>query len=264
MPALTCPIFLINLDGSTGRLESARRQMESAELTFTRLAAVDGRGRKLADFPTYDATASRRKFGRDMTTGEIGCYLSHQAAAKAFLNSGADAGLVLEDDFLAQPGAWEIAGDVFAHMQGTDSGWELVNLSRKPRMLRKPVHTSGWLPDGMTLFRAPYFPVVSTALLWSRAGAARFAAQAPRPSGPVDHVIRRLMCETGQGFALDPAPFGTTGAKSDIAAASVPPGPALDKNETAAARRSHRAELKRQGSNIALALRARILGPRSS
>lgn len=215
------PVFLINLAGSDDRLASAQAQLERAEVAFQRIEAVDGRNLAATDFETYDDTAARAFFGRAMASGEVGCYLSHVKAAQAVLDSGAPYGLVLEDDFKASPQTWPVLDDVISQLNtGVLPGWELVNLCRAPRVVTQPIARLTTHGGAHHLIRAYYFPVLATAILWSRAGAQRFLSEYPQPVGPVDHVYRRMMCDSALGLALDPALFSVTGAESDIAIAS--------------------------------------------
>ncbi len=212
-----CPTFLINLNGSTDRLTSAAKQFEAADWAFERIEAVDGRGKPVTDFPNYDDMAARRFFGRSMTSGEIGCYLSHVKAAEAVLASGAEMGLVFEDDFQVQSGGWETLRHTIAALQdGAAPDWEMVNLARPPKHIFAP---ATGLPQAQ-LDRAYYFPVIATAILWSRSGAQAFLGTYRDPVGPVDHVYRRLLTDRGTGLALRPPPFGVTGMDSDIVGAS--------------------------------------------
>ena len=90
--------FLINLDGSDDRLAGATALLNGIGLPFERLAAFDGRGIPADRLPDYDPQECRRRFGRHLSGGEVGCYQSHLAAARRFLASDARFGLVLEDD----------------------------------------------------------------------------------------------------------------------------------------------------------------------
>jgi glycosyl transferase family 25 len=216
------PILLINLAGSDDRLLVSKRQLDAAGLTFARIEACDGRGKDATSFEVYDPTAAKAFFGRQMTSGEVGCYLSHVAAAQAVVDSGAPYGLVLEDDFEVRPGGWDALKQTIALLdEGLCPKWELINLARAPKLVKS--HISQITPTDGTpsiLHRAFYFPVIATAILWSRKGAARFLAEASQPIGPVDHVYRRLLSESGGGLALKPAPFTVTGIESDIVRAS--------------------------------------------
>ncbi len=215
------PVFLINLAGSDERLASARSQLDAASIAFERIEAVDGRKRDASSFEMYNDTHARQFFGRSLASGEVGCYLSHAKAAQSVLDSGAPYGLVLEDDFKAAPQAWPLLDDVITQLDGGIlPGWELVNLCRAPRLITRPMARLTAHGGEYHLTHAFYFPILATAILWSRAGAERFLADYSQPVGPVDHVYRRMMCDSGLGLAMDPAPFGVTGAESDIAVAS--------------------------------------------
>ena len=216
------PIFVINLNGSDARLDSAKMQLAAVDLDFERVEAVDGRGRLATDFPNYESKSAIEFFGRDLNSGEVGCYLSHVRAAQAFLDSGEDYGLVFEDDFRSFPHTWPILEELTTFLKSDACpAWEMVNLGRAPRSVTRPVKELSQ-HDGTahTVFQAFYFPVIATAILWSKEGAARFVKEAAKPIAPVDHMFRHLMSQSGQGLALDPAPFSILNVTSDIAQAS--------------------------------------------
>lgn len=92
------PIFVINLDGSDDRLSKIKTALDAQSFKFSRISAYDGRKVNPKDIPEYGSTAARAYIGRDLNGGEIGYYFSHIDAAKRFLATGAEFGLVLEDD----------------------------------------------------------------------------------------------------------------------------------------------------------------------
>ena len=112
--------YLINLDRSPDRLDFMDDQLRSLEMPYERVPAVDGKvlGEEIADF---DPEGYRRLHGRKRHPGEIGCYLSHLACLRRFLDSDADYALILEDDArlatdlpevlaaaIKNPGDWDI------------------------------------------------------------------------------------------------------------------------------------------------------------
>ncbi|MEM7240640.1 MAG: glycosyltransferase family 25 protein [Pseudomonadota bacterium] len=216
------PIFVINLKDSDVRLQSAKEQLTAVNLDFQRIEAVDGRNRLSTDFANYDSDAAVKFFGRDLKSGEIGCYLSHVKAAQAFLDSGAELGLVFEDDFRGVSQSWQIIQELTKFLKlDACPDWEMINLGRAPRLFtRKLTEFSTDSAQTYTLFQAFYFPVIATAILWSKDGAARFLEEAAIPEAPVDHMFRYLMSQSGMGLALDPAPFSILNGTSDIAQAS--------------------------------------------
>jgi len=91
-------IYVVNLDRSPERWASISEQLEAQGLTPQRIAAVDGKGRSLSDFPECDPDRYRRCHGALPRTTEIGCYLSHVKAMRAFLESDYAIAAIIEDD----------------------------------------------------------------------------------------------------------------------------------------------------------------------
>ena len=106
--------WVINLAGSPERMEHARAELQGADFALVRVDAFDGCGKALDDFDGYDDARARRFMGRSMSTGELGCYVSHLRALRAFLDSGDDAALILEDDFKFTEGGAEATHAVIA------------------------------------------------------------------------------------------------------------------------------------------------------
>ncbi|MCG6112354.1 MAG: glycosyltransferase family 25 protein [Paracoccus sp.] len=90
-------VYLINMAGAQARLTAMQAQLAALDLPFTRIEGVDGRALTFP-IPEFDERAYRLLHGRRTTSPEVGCYLSHVACARAFLDSGADLALILEDD----------------------------------------------------------------------------------------------------------------------------------------------------------------------
>jgi len=207
------PVFLINLDGSGDRLASATAQLSAADFPAERIEAFDGRGRAVETLPGYDPRGALRHMGRPLRGGEVGCYLSHVAAARRVVESGAPMALVFEDDLALAPSGGETLRQALRCLQGYGGGWHLLNAGANRRKLTSLL---ALLPDGTRLERAHYFPMTTTALIWSRRGAQAFLAQPLRIDAPVDNHFRRWLTVTDEGLSLWPAPVGTSGADSLI------------------------------------------------
>ena len=209
--------FLINLEGSHDRLARSTAQLTTAGLEFQRLAAFDGRHMRPEDLPMYDIARAQRVFGRRLTGGEVGCFLSHLAAAQRFLISDAIYGLVIEDDVTVPAAAALTLQDLLGVLAARpDPPWSVVNLGEPARRMftaLDPVAT------GHVLVRAHYFPVTTTALLWSRPGAEAFLRDAKAIEMPVDHWLRRWATARDAGLALNPALFPAAEGQSEIDAA---------------------------------------------
>ncbi len=90
--------FLINLDYSTERLEVVGNRLDELNIAWDRVAGIDGRQMQPKDFVGIDTKGFLLAHGRHIEPGDIGCYLSHIKALQAFLASGEEYGLILEDD----------------------------------------------------------------------------------------------------------------------------------------------------------------------
>ncbi|MGA7323464.1 MAG: glycosyltransferase family 25 protein [Rhodomicrobium sp.] len=87
------PILVINLDRSTDRLRDITQKLNGMNLAFERIAAVDGK-----DLTEQQKRAVYRKrlWRRELTSGEIGCYLSHLKAIRYMLAKQMDRAIILE------------------------------------------------------------------------------------------------------------------------------------------------------------------------
>ncbi|MDO9637863.1 MAG: glycosyltransferase family 25 protein [Pseudotabrizicola sp.] len=96
--ALSLPIWMINLDRATERRARMEAQFETMGLTVTRIAAIDGKAEAARIAPMADTARFTALMGRPPLAAELGCYLSHLEAWRQLIDSGAEVGLVLEDD----------------------------------------------------------------------------------------------------------------------------------------------------------------------
>lgn len=216
---MTLPVLVINLEGSEARLASARAQLEAAGLEFQRLPAFDGRGLTPDAFPDYDPQAARAHMGRPLRGGEIGCYLSHLAAARRIAEGTAPVAVVLEDDMRLTPEAAEALRALVDWAARASTDWDVINLGPNKHKIFTPLAD---LPSGHRLTRAHYFPMTTTGLMWSREGAAAFVAAHHRIWAPVDNYFRHWQTRRGRGLAVWPPLVTTSGAESEISAASGP------------------------------------------
>lgn len=186
-------VLLINLDRSTERLARMTRRLNDAGLEFERVAAVDGATALSRGVAAYRAPDAKAYLGRALLPGEIGCYLSHIEAARRFVKSGSPWGLVLEDDARVPPDLADVVKEIVAVLP---ADCDIVNLSRPARRRSTPVAGS------TVLRRAHYYPVTTTALLWSRAGAIQFLRDASPIRMPIDVFLQAWACKSGRGFAF--------------------------------------------------------------
>jgi glycosyl transferase family 25 len=89
-----------------------------------RVAAVDGKGRLIEDFPECKPEEFVRCHGSVPLATEIGAYLSHIKALQTFLNSGNRIGLILEDDASFAADFSDALKGILAH----EADWDLMLL----------------------------------------------------------------------------------------------------------------------------------------
>ena len=212
---MTLAIYLINLDRATARRDAALAQLSALGLTAEIVPAVDGATLTPAQLAGYDRAGALAKSGRTLSAGEIGCYLSHVDCARRFLASGADHALVLEDDFKADPDFPALLHELTRHLSDTP-GWDVVNLGNTAKrfaIVTAPICTEGRL---WPLCRAHHFPVLTTALYWSRPGAQAFLEACFPILRPVDQMLKDWCIRSGRGLALAEPPIRDSGAESLI------------------------------------------------
>jgi len=196
--------LVINLDGSDDRLRVVSASLGRAGIAFDRLPAVDGRTRQPDAFPDYDGDRAMRHMGCGLVGGEVGCYLSHLAAARAFLDTGLPYGLVLEDDAASVPDLRRIVVRTIDFLDAADPAWRIVNLGNEKLKLSTPCLEIEAGGATYILERAFHFPWLASAILWSRRGAGEFVVDHDRIFAPVDVFFRHWITRVGGGYAFAP------------------------------------------------------------
>ena len=99
--------FVINLDASVDRLKAISHQLNCLNVSFSRVAAVDGKRLSQNEIKklsyAIDDRDIRVRYTRDLTPGEIGCFLSHRKCWQMLLESSHEWALILEDDIVVSP-----------------------------------------------------------------------------------------------------------------------------------------------------------------
>ena len=116
--------FVINLRRSAARLNEISGRLNRAGIAFRRFEAFDGREIDPDNTPLFERKAYQARHGRLPSAGEIGCFLSHIGAMRAFLATNAEYCLLLEDDAIFEPQFVR----VFDGLQRTASEWDVVLL----------------------------------------------------------------------------------------------------------------------------------------
>jgi glycosyl transferase family 25 len=180
---------------------------------------VDARTLTAEQLAKLDEPAYRRRHGMAPVMGELGCYLSHMEVMRAFVASGADFALVLEDDVLLHDSLPAVLQGLLHHARR----WDVAKLSAVHRGTPVPYLA---LAAGHQLAVMLSRCTGSSAYLMNRRAAAAYLRS---PGGllpmslPYDHVF-----DQGWRFGLKfrlvtPTPCGHD---DQIASTIVaPPGP---------------------------------------
>ncbi len=205
--------YLINLDDSTDRLATATQSLRVAHMDFERVPAYDARQKNPLEIPGYDEQRALGYMGRKLKGGELGCYMSHLDCVRRFLTTDADYAVVLEDDMtIAASDAKQVIQDALAWLQAQHFEWYLINIGALKRKIFTPINSF----DGHQLSRAHYFPMTTTGLIWSRAGAEAFVRSYKPIFAPVDNYFRHWLTDNNKGLSIFPPIVVPSGAESEI------------------------------------------------
>lgn len=195
-------VRVINLDRSAERLQSVSRDLDALGWDWERFRAVEPPLSSYLDHERYDAKAARKFNCVDLNRGQLGCFLSHLGVLEAFLSSSDDFLLVLEDDVAPDRDSGQLLSGVLDYVRENPAlEWHCLNLTETYGKRRRSVANVG----SWRLYRAYYFPILTSGLLWSRAGAESFLNHV-RDRGiflPVDQQLRFHLAEAGMGLSLD-------------------------------------------------------------
>jgi glycosyl transferase family 25 len=172
-------ILVISLKNSKDRQSKVISEMKKTTLDWEFLDAVDGTELDLAS-SGYHASKVKRLLGFELTSREVGCYLSHMQAWRACIKMNQPT-LVFEDDFLLQA-HFE---DVLATLTNKFQNWEIVRLQALSDCSKKIVLDFGayQLVDNLE------DPLGATAYLVNPASATILLQHSAEIYEPLDHYL---------------------------------------------------------------------------
>lgn len=209
-------IFLINLDRSPDRLKACSERLSRTGLKWQRFAAVSPQSNEAARLhPLYDPVKTIEHFGRHLSRGEIGCFLSHYELIKQAIAQDLEHVLILEDDMTPKPDAWQGLADVLDWMTSEKPPIDWVHLSKPTdlKYARIMANVGSW-----TVHRAYRPPLVSMANLWTLNGMKGFLNHVERHGmdRPIDNMIRSYFTQNARAATLNLAMFDEDGSPSVI------------------------------------------------
>jgi glycosyl transferase family 25 len=176
-------------------------------LEYRIVDAIDGRSlssNRLAE--VYDIRRARKRLGRDMSAGEIGCALSHRLVYRAMLEEGLEGALVLEDDAILDD---EFARIVRQIQHVPDKAELLLLRSVFGFVWRRPEFALG-----NHRLHAAATPLASAVAYYIRSSAARKILEISR----IDHVADWPFHGNVQQYLMLPMPVAYSARASTLAA----------------------------------------------
>lgn len=182
------PIFVINLQTSPQRRNSAAEQLARLGLAPTFVDAVDGRKLSSEEIASrVDLEGRLRRAPKPLLAAEIGCYLSHWAVLQKILSEHLPQALVLEDDLLATEA---LPGVLAAIAGGILPPYDMIKLGIS-EPLTKPFTPIVRLTAEAELVRHHNVVHSNLAYVITRAGAERFMDYGRPIRYPIDVAMNR-------------------------------------------------------------------------
>ncbi|XP_069497173.1 procollagen galactosyltransferase 2 [Ambystoma mexicanum] len=150
-------IFLINLKRRKDRRDRMLRSLYEQEIQAQVVEAVDGKALNSSQLkamnidmlPGYHDPYS----GRELTRGEIGCFLSHYYIWKEVVDRNLETALVIEDDVRFENQFKRKLMKVMHDIEEAQLEWELIYIGRKRMQVQRPEKA---VPNVMNLVEADY------------------------------------------------------------------------------------------------------------
>lgn len=189
-------IYLINLARSNERLKACARQFEAFDLPFERIDAVDG-----DDLSNTDMDAlynfSQSAYHKHLTSGEIGCYLSHIRVWQKIVDEQLDYAVVLEDDVILQDNIQQ----GLAVIESIEQPWDIIKLAEVP-IKRKVIRQ--YAVNNFSLVIYNKLPSGTCAQVVSLAGAKKLLALSGKIARPIDIELQYWWNINLSTFGLKP------------------------------------------------------------
>lgn len=197
------PIWVINLDSATKRLDSITKNLYENKLSFQRISAVNTNNPKTTiETGLYDNILNESIYFTALTSGEKGCFMSHQLAWQELLSSQHQFGLILEDDVELAPYAVNSLLKALTWLD-TDEPRYLKLYAKRPQRGTIVETLDG--PLGIKLPKLP--PLGTQAQALNRAAAELLIAKSLTFGSPVDVFLQTWWIHKVQIGVLQPNAF---------------------------------------------------------
>ncbi len=199
-------ILVISLPASTKRQAQVRAQLDQTGLSWEFLEAIEG---KTLTEPSkeYNRAKVRRLLGFELTSNEIGCFLSHKKAWQRCVKTNTPT-LIFEDDFALLPHFKDTITYLMAHRDV----WRAVRLQGLFPVTQEVISDQG----RFRIVRNHGDAVGATAYLIEPTIAQQLIEASCDVYEPLDHFLEHERKHGIAFLAIDPYPVDITGVVSTI------------------------------------------------
>ena len=187
-------IFVINLERSEDRLEHFRGQAITADVTFERIPAVDGRELSQDEVDRQSAESCQFK---PLNSAEFGLFASHKKAWERLLASGDRHAAIFEDDAILAPELGRILEDI--DTSGMDFDILKLETTFRPVVISKDSLT---LPSGHELSRLWSWHGGTAGYVISAKCARRMLSLKQKICDPIDQVLFNPLSNVSAGLQV--------------------------------------------------------------
>lgn len=183
-------VFVINLMRRPTKLRRVLDQLHTFGISATIVDAIDGDAftsqQEVADVGAFTLPNYRghKNTLPHLTTGQLGCFMSHFTVWQHMVENGIQSALILEDDFDLQEDFVRRLGENLEEARGED--WNLMYLGRSPTESDIRRASRHLVEPGYTLWTVAY-------IFRLEAAKALVEAQVQRRLAPLDHYFSVAM-----------------------------------------------------------------------
>lgn len=207
--AVRAPVFVINLERSTDRSAAMTAAYDAIGVNLRFHKAIDGRAVDLLVDPRYDRTTRLARYGADLNSAEIACYLSHITLLEHCLKEGIDRAFVIEDDVHPEPHFVD-AIDMLSEAPDSFECVRLMGLRPRPSL---PV---GQLSEDLRLVWPTHGLCGTQGYFITKPAMEKLVANGLPIVLPLDMMLDRYWRTGITIFAVEPHVVRDVGATSDI------------------------------------------------
>ena len=205
------PVYVISLARAEERRENMRRQLDALGMGYEIVDGVDGAKLAPEESPRRVRPVKfKMVYGREMTKGEIGCFLSHCAVLERVAESGVECALILEDDAVLS----DDLPNIVKRVNECEWHWDAVLLSAAKRRALDAFLCD--LGGGRRLVRYQRKPSTATAYMVRPAGAKKLLAHCAEMWAGIDHMYSEYWNHGAAFYHVDPPPVRQSGEESQM------------------------------------------------